>query len=240
MDFMMHSEQQNQLEPTQAPVERHSHNQWNPYVDNGGTSLIIAGKDFVLVASDARQSVGYNINTRYDPKAYELSNKTVLATSVCSADAKRLCEVLEQRAQLYYHKHERQISTQALAQQLSNTLYSRRMFPYYVFPLLGGIDAEGKGAAYSYDAIGNMERVTYKAFGSASALVQPFLDNQIGMKNQRGAEGERMLTREEALRLAIDSFTGAAERDIYTGDWLDIFIIDAAGVHKETRELKHD
>ncbi|KAJ2816095.1 Proteasome subunit beta type-6, partial [Coemansia sp. 'formosensis'] len=85
--------------PTEVPVEHHSHGGWDPYVDNGGTSLAIAGKDFVIVASDARQSDGYSINSRYDPKAFTLSNQTVLATTGYAADAKRLVEVLEQNAQ---------------------------------------------------------------------------------------------------------------------------------------------
>ncbi|KAJ1742776.1 Proteasome subunit beta type-6 [Coemansia sp. RSA 1086] len=226
--------------PMEVPTEAHGHNHWNPYVDTGGTSLAIAGEDFVLVASDTRQSDGYNINTRYDSKAFELSNKTVLALSMCSADGKRLYEVLEQRAQLYFHKHDKPIGTEALAQLLSNTLYSRRMFPYYVFPILAGITADGKGVAYSYDALGNMKDVTHIAYGSASALVQPFLDNQVGFANQRNADPNRRLTRDQAMRVAIDAFTGSTERDIYTGDWLELFIIDANGVHKEVRELKHD
>ncbi|KAJ2161790.1 Proteasome subunit beta type-6 [Coemansia sp. RSA 552] len=225
--------------PLQAPREVHSHNRWNPYVDTGGTSLAIAGEDFVIVASDTRQSNGYQVNTRYDPKAFELSNSTVLALSGCSADGKRLCEVLEQRAQVYFHKHERAMGTQAMAQQLSNTLYSRRMFPYYTFPILAGM-CDGKGRVYSYDAIGNMESVTHIAFGSASALVQPFLDSQVAFNNQRGADPARRLTHDEARMLAIDAFTGATERDIYTGDWLEIYTIDVTGVHKEVRELKHD
>ncbi|KAJ2793884.1 Proteasome subunit beta type-6 [Coemansia helicoidea] len=229
-----------QAAPAQMPIEAHGHNHWSPYVDTGGTTLAIAGADYVLVASDTRQSDGYLINSRYSPKAFELANNTVLGTSGCAADCKRLCEVLEQRAQVYRHRHDRQIGAPALAQLLSNTLYSRRMLPYYVFPVLAGLDAEGKGAAYSYDAVGNMLRVTAVCMGSASALIQPFLDNQVAFKNQRVPDPDRLLSREEARKIAIDAFTSATERDIYTGDYLEIFVVDAQGVHKETRELKHD
>ncbi|KAJ1882300.1 Proteasome subunit beta type-6 [Coemansia sp. RSA 1722] len=230
-----------QPEFAQAPAtERHSHGRWEPYVDNGGTSLAIAGSDFVVVASDTRQSNGYNINSRYDPKAYKLSNNVVLATSGYAADCKRLVEVLEQNSQMYYHKHEKTMSTTATAQMLSNTLYGKRFFPYYVFPILAGLDTEGKGAVFAYDSIGNMERVVYRAFGSAAALVQPFLDSVVGFKNRRGADPTRLLDREQALKIAIDAFTGATERDIHTGDWLDIYIVDSNGVQHQKRELKHD
>lgn len=226
--------------PTTMPTEAHSHNRWDPYVSNKGTTLAIAGDDYVIIAADTRQSNGYSINSRYDPKAFELSNGAVLATAEYMADAKRLVEVMEQHAQMYFHKHGRTMSTPAMAQKLSNTLYSKRFFPYYVFPTLAGLDPQGKGAVFSYDPVGNMERVAYQAYGSASALVQPFLDNQVGFANQRGADRNRLLTRDIARKIAIDAFTGATERDIHTGDWLDIFTVDSTGVHKETRELKHD
>lgn len=50
------------------PQER----QFNPYSENGGTILAIAGADFSVVAGDTRQSEGYSIQTRYAPKVFRL------------------------------------------------------------------------------------------------------------------------------------------------------------------------
>ena len=46
--------------------------QFNPYTDNGGTILAIAGADFSVIAGDTRQSEGYSIQTRYAPKVFRL------------------------------------------------------------------------------------------------------------------------------------------------------------------------
>jgi 20S proteasome subunit beta 6 len=70
---------------------------------------------------------------------------------------------------------------------LSGMLYGKRFFPYYVSNILGGIDDEGKGCVYSFDPVGSYERERYRAGGTASSLLQPLLDNQIGQKNQVGA-----------------------------------------------------
>jgi 20S proteasome subunit beta 6 len=45
---------------------------FNPYTENGGTILAIAGEDFSVIAGDTRQSEGYSIQTRYAPKVFRL------------------------------------------------------------------------------------------------------------------------------------------------------------------------
>lgn len=80
---------------------------------------------------------------------------------------------------MYKYKHDRAMEIKSIAQAAAIELYSHRFFPYYTFNLVGGVDAEGKGAVYSYDPVGSFERESYRAGGSASALIQPFLDNQV-------------------------------------------------------------
>ena len=63
------------------PQER----QFNPYSENGGTILAIAGADFTVVAGDTRQSEGYSIQTRYAPKVFKLY---VSALGVCASHAR--------------------------------------------------------------------------------------------------------------------------------------------------------
>ena len=66
-----------------------------------------------------------------------------------------------------------------MAQMLGNTLYYKRFFPYYTFNLCAGLDDQGLGCVYTYDAIGSHERVGYSCQGSGKDLVQPVLDNQL-------------------------------------------------------------
>lgn len=143
------------------------------------TVLAIAGDDYCLVAADTRQSEGYSINCRFFPKAHKLSNKTVLATAFMAADCSNLVMRLKQRMQVYQEAHNKVMSTTSIGQLISTMLYHKRFFPYYVFNVLGGLDEEGRGCVYSYDPVGNVERKTFTSAGSASSLIQPFLDNQV-------------------------------------------------------------
>ncbi|KAJ3235101.1 Proteasome subunit beta type-1 [Chytriomyces hyalinus] len=212
---------------------------FSPYTDNGGTTLAIAGEDFCVVAGDTRQSEGYLINSRYSPKVYHLHNNTVLATGGMHADGVALVKRIGQNLDWYVHKHDKDMSAQALAQMLSTILYSKRFFPYYVWNTLGGLDENGKGCVFSYDPVGNFEKLHWSASGSAGHLLQPFLDNQIGHKHQSNVE-HHLLPLDKVLKIVKDAFNGATERDIYTGDFVEIFIITKDGVTVEKHDLKKD
>merc|ERR1719390_458717 len=95
------------------------------------------------------------------------------------SDAITLHRLLKARIVMYEHKHRKQPSIVAVAQMLSTMLYHKRFFPYYTFNVLAGVDDEGKGAVYHYDAIGSFERVPYTTSGSGSSLVMSVLDCQL-------------------------------------------------------------
>mmetsp|Transcript_45654 Transcript_45654/g.105466 ORF Transcript_45654/g.105466 Transcript_45654/m.105466 type:complete len:220 (+) Transcript_45654:91-750(+) len=218
----------------QAPVEH----RWSPYADNGGTCMGVSGSDYAVMVADTRMSTGYRIHTRKSSKVTQLTEKCLIASCGMKSDAITLHRHLKARIVMYQHKHRREPSVVAIAQMLSTMLYYKRFFPYYTFNVLSGVDDEGQGATYHYDAIGSYERVPYTTSGSGSALVMSVLDCQLAKLNQTVPLPE--LTKQQVVEVCKDVLSSVGERDIFTGDSGEIFIIDAAGITSASFDLKQD
>ncbi|KAG9227895.1 hypothetical protein CCMSSC00406_0009729 [Pleurotus cornucopiae] len=139
------------MQTEQGPQQR----QFNPYTENGGTILAIAGKDFSVIAGDTRQSEGYSIQTRYAPKVFRLTDRAVLAVNGFAADGNMFVKKVRQRLEWYRHAHAKDMPLRAIARLIQTMLYARRFFPYYVYNILGGIEEDGSGAVYSFDPVGD-------------------------------------------------------------------------------------
>lgn len=110
--------------------------------------------------------------------------------------------------------------------------------PYYAFNLLCGLDSNGQGIVYGYDAIGSYDKLTYGVQGSGSELGAPILDNQFYGHNylvKRVADDVR-----EVEETAKDIINSIAERDIYTGDGVEIVIVDPRGVTVKREAIRRD
>eukprot|EP00996_Jenningsia_fusiforme_P001658 NODE_2529_length_1176_cov_37.669033_g2310_i0.p1 GENE.NODE_2529_length_1176_cov_37.669033_g2310_i0~~NODE_2529_length_1176_cov_37.669033_g2310_i0.p1 ORF type:complete len:253 (+),score=44.68 NODE_2529_length_1176_cov_37.669033_g2310_i0:151-909(+) len=214
---------------------------WSPYVNNGGTCLALAGKGYAIVAADTRLSVGFGIHSRTATKILPITSSVVLASGGMQADRATLHKNIGLRLDWYQYQNSGKFpSVQAISQLLSTMLYQRRFFPYYTFNLLAGIKENGEGVVYSYDAVGCTEPLSYGCTGTGESLIEPLLDNQILRLHNSKVNGAADLNLEEALNLIKDAFTSAAERDIYTGDGVEIFVITPEGTKKELFELRHD
>ena len=92
---------------------------------------------------------------------------------------------------------------------------------------------------FHFDVVGSFQRERYRADGTAQELIQPLLDNQVGLKNQLNPD-VTPISLDKAIKLVRDAFNVATERDIYTGDAVEIHIITRDGIRVEKHELRKD
>ena len=188
-------------------------------------------------------STGFSILTADKSMILKVNDKCMVASAGFDGDRSQLHKVLTMRSINYEHFHGKPMSCPAMAQMLGNTLYYKRFFPYYTFNICAGLDDDGAGAIYSYDAIGSHERVPFTVQGSGKDLVQPILDGLLDAPNILQLPPRVPVTGtsyEDAMRLIKSCFASATERDIYTGDAVEIFSMTSAGFAKEVMPLRKD
>lgn len=89
------------------------------------------------------------------------------------------------------------------------------------------LNFSGKGAVYSYDPVGCIERLQYSCSGAGEPILQPFLDNQVAHFTLSEDVEKPKLTIERATSLIKDAFRFAAERETTTGDQVYVVVVEA-------------
>lgn len=215
--------------------------------------MAITGDDFAILGCDTRLASGYNIKSRDIDRTFRLSDKTMIGCGGCHADVVAFYNNLKYRTTMYEFDHKREMSTEAAAQLVSNTLYYKRFFPYYCVPVVCGLDKDGKGYCTNYDVIGSYVRSVdnYTSNGGSTSLVMPVLDNLLGTKGvtsgvmEKDKQGNMRkkdfnMTLEEAVEVMKTVFIAVGERDIMCGDHVIISKITKKGIEKEVFDLKRD
>lgn len=207
------------------------------YEDNSGTSLAIIIKDKLLIASDTRHSAEYNINSRKMTKIFKVG-EFFLVTTGFYADGFEVYNALMYEIKKY--ETESPITLKSAAHLLFNILYSRRFFPYYVFPILAGFEKTENGmkpAIYSFDSIGSYESVSCQCNGSGSSMIQPLLDSWVSGKNFKN---HSEYNDEFIISLVKKAFDSVGETDVRTKDFIEIYIIDTKNTKRIEVPMRQD
>jgi proteasome beta subunit len=191
----------------------------------GTTTIGLVCKDGVVVASEHRATMGYMIAHKETQKVFKISDHLAMTTAGLVGDAQVLVRWLSAESELFNLKRDAEMTVKAAATLMSNILSGRRMFPYWVQLLVGGVDAEG-GHVYSLDAAGGAIPDNYISTGSGSPYVYGVLEDQYkeGMTTSEGAD------------LAIRGLNASMKRDAASGNGMDIVIITKRGYKQLTKK----
>eukprot|EP00667_Euglena_gracilis_P020915 EG_transcript_22742 len=121
---------------------------------NGGAVMAMIGKECVALASDMRFGQQFNTIATTRPKVHEVTDKCYVGLAGLATDTQTLLEKLKFRTNLYKLREERDISPKALAALLSSMLYERRFGPWFVEPIVAGLDENNQPYVHGMDLIG--------------------------------------------------------------------------------------
>ncbi|SBT36249.1 proteasome subunit beta type-1, putative [Plasmodium ovale wallikeri] len=198
----------------------------------------VTNKDTVTHFSFSQNCYRPNGKGLCDFSSRHATDKCVIGSSGMQSDIKTLHALLKKKIKIFFLEHAHYPDIHVIARLLCVILYSRRFFPYYTFNILAGMSEDNESVLYNYDAIGSYCGATHSCVGSGAALILPILDNRVEQKNQL-IKNVNFNLRDD-IDFVKDAITSATERDIYTGDQAEIYIIDSMGVNTTSLDLKQD
>ncbi|MHA1265126.1 MAG: archaeal proteasome endopeptidase complex subunit beta [Candidatus Helarchaeota archaeon] len=193
---------------------------------SGTTTIGIKCVDGVVFAADHRAVAGYYVAHKHTKKIYKISENIVTTIAGVVADAQALIDYMIAECNLYQLSHLKPIPVRAAASLYAYYLFSRRWFPYLTQTIVGGIDNLGP-RIYTLDAVGSLiEENTVCATGSGTPFALGVLEDAYFEK----------ITVDEAVPLAIHAVRTSIERDIGSGNGIDVVTIHKDNGYSEVNE----
>ena len=191
----------------------------------GTTTIGLVCKDGVVLATERRATAGNFIANKMTQKLFKIDNNMGVTVAGLVGDAQVLARYLRAEVALYRLRRSAQLSAEGGATLLANILSGNRMFPYYAWMILGGVDLKG-GHVFSVDPAGGSIEDKYVSVGSGSTFAYGILE-----------EGySRDMSVADGVDLALRGLTVAMKRDSASGDGYIVHTITS----KEYKEFTED
>ncbi|QLL31694.1 hypothetical protein HG537_0B05550 [Torulaspora globosa] len=203
----------------------------DPSSINGGIVVAMAGKDCVAIASDLRlgsQSLG--VSNKFE-KIFHYGH-VFLGITGLATDVTTLSETFRYKTNLYKLRENRPIEPETFTQLVSSTLYERRFGPYFVGPVVAGINSKTeKPFIAGFDLIGCIDEAKdFIVSGTAS-------DQLFGMCESLY---EPNLEAEDLFETISQALLNAADRDALSGWGAVVYIIKKDKVVKRYLKTRQD
>lgn len=107
---------------------------------NGGAVMAMKGKDCVAIASDLRYGVQAQTVHMDFEKVFPMGERLYIGLAGLATDVQTVSSKLNFRRKLYELRENRPIKPKTFMSVVSNLLYERRFGPFFVEPVIAGLD----------------------------------------------------------------------------------------------------
>lgn len=183
-----------------------------------GTAVGIRTKTCVVLASEKRVSYDGFVLSKQAKKVYPITSRSGVAFAGLVGDIGYLTRLLKLEAKYYELQHGREIKTRGLAKVLSIILYSYKLIPMLTEVVIGGYDEEGP-SLFVLDPVGSLIEERYAAVGSGAQLALGYIEPKY----------REDLSVAEAEKLAVEAIKTVIERDVLSGDGVDLLVFTKEG-----------
>lgn len=191
----------------------------------GTTTVGLICKDGIILGADRRASAGYMISDKRAQKVHKVNDEMALTIAGLVSDAQLLTKIIKAQMKLLEIRKGKKSTVKQAANLLAGLVYGniRRMsmIQSIVGFLLGGKDDKGFHL-YNIGIDGSLsEMEDYVCDGSGMMFATGVLE----------ANYKKNMTLDDGIKLAIQALNTAMQRDIATGNGIDILTITKEGVN---------
>ena len=189
----------------------------------GATAVGITYDGGVVFASEKRIAYGNFLVSKNTKKTFQITPKVGAACAGLVADMQILSLQISALAKIRKMELKRDVPPNSIAKMMSNMMYERRFFPLLTQVIVGGV--VDKPIIYTLDPLGSVLPDEYAAVGTGAEMALGVLDPQF----------KENMSEQEAVDLAVKAVRSATMRDSFSGDGIDVMVINKDG-SKETTE----
>lgn len=192
----------------------------------GTTTIGLVCKDGLVLAADKRATSGYLIAWKKFDKIINITDNIAVTVAGTVSDVQLLTKYLKAELKLKDIRTRRETSVKEAASLLANFVYSN-IRKYSLIPGISHFIVGGKDSAgfhlYDLSPDGSIVEIDdYISSGSGSVMAFGVLETLY----------KKGLTVEEGVKLAAKGINAAVQRDIASGNGVDIVAITKEGVKK--------
>lgn len=198
---------------------------------NGSGIVAMTGKGCVAIASDMRLGVQQTTVATDFKRIFRVHDRLYCGMAGLITDLQTVKQKIEFRNKMYELHEERVIKPKVFSNLLSQMLYEKRFGPFFVEPVIAGLDEKDEPFISGMDLIG--AQVFTKDFvvsgtsgeelyGMCEALYKPDMD------------------KEQLFETISQCLLAAVDRDCLAGWGAEVYIIDKEGVTVRTLKCRQD
>ena len=201
------------------------------YLKTGTTTVGIKCRDGIVLAADKRAGGGIIIDKRAQ-KIYQITDNIALTMAGVASDAQLITKLIGAELRLMEIRKEKKVSVKEAANLLSGIVYQniRKMstIPGISHFILGGRDNLGFHIFDIYPDGSLSECKDFLSSGSGSVMAYGVLETLY----------KQDLSIQEGITLSVQCLNAAIQRDMNSGDGIDVIKITEKGVEKvATKDL---
>ncbi len=192
----------------------------------GTTTVGLLYKDGVVLAADRRATAGHIVASKTAEKVMAISDRIGITTAGMVADLQAVVRIMRSELTLHEIRSSSKLSVDGAVGLLSTILFNRRLSLNILYGefIVGGYDTAPH--LYSIDEAGGQGKDKFTVTGSGGVFALGVLEGDY----------KDNMTEEEAIKLAFKAVSSSIKRDVYTGEGIDIAIMNKKGYKKMTDE----